>query len=113
VLTDVWAIDHESIHEMCLSYWATPTCEENEAFEGGRNPAMFPSNNHYSLTLILWMGQRNPINHQKDGWNPINQINHLSAGAGFLPSIMVLQSILSNCSQLHVGEYDRVQYNAT
>ena len=29
------------------------------------------------------------LHHQKDGWNPINPINHLSTGAGFLPSTVI------------------------
>jgi hypothetical protein len=41
--------------------------------------------------VILWMEEI--LHHQKDGWNPINNginLNHLSTGAGFLPSTVLL-----------------------
>ena len=45
----------------------------------------------WDLAVAEWtmVYGRNPF-HQKDGWNPINNgINHLSTGAGFLPSTVV------------------------
>ena len=52
---------------------------------------------HEPLVIIHWVRSaycgwlRNPINHQKDGSTPINNgINHLSTGAGFLPSTVCL-----------------------
>ena len=39
------------------------------------------------MLAMIGYGWASEILHQKDGWKPINNgINHLSTGAGFLPS---------------------------
>jgi hypothetical protein len=47
-----------------------------------------------------------------DGWNPINNgINHLSTGAGFLPSSIVTQSIQT--TQVYTPENQHGTENAS
>ena len=58
-------------------------------------------------TVALWMGQRNPINHQKDGWNPKNNgTNHLPTGAGFrwpIHSISIFHGGSKSCKPASLG----------